>query len=294
MRVACIGEVMIEMSLDGDVANLGVAGDTLNTAVYMKRSAPELDIDYITRLGTDPFSERIADFISSELIGTENIGVVPDAVPGLYAITLSESGERSFTYWRSASAARSLFDDADFGFLNDYDLIYLSGISMAILPHMVRLQLIDFLRDFPGKVAFDSNYRPQLWSQDNAQEVTSKLWSFCDIALPSIDDEMALFNETADQVEARCLGLPGVGALKRGQRGPLAIGSDVSQDYTTAPRVVDTTAAGDSFNGAYLAALLTGSSQAEALLFGHSVASIVIGERGAIIPKGCLPRRPHQ
>ena len=33
MKIAAIGEAMIEMSITGDQAQLGVAGDTLNTAI---------------------------------------------------------------------------------------------------------------------------------------------------------------------------------------------------------------------------------------------------------------------
>jgi 2-dehydro-3-deoxygluconokinase len=50
-----------------------------------------------------------------------------------------------------------------------------------------------------------------------------------------------------------------------------------------APKVVDPTGAGDSFNGAYLAARIAGASQAEAAREGHRVASIVIGEPGALV-----------
>ena len=49
-RVACIGEAMIELSVQGNSANIGVAGDTLNTAIYLKRSAPEIHVDYVTGL----------------------------------------------------------------------------------------------------------------------------------------------------------------------------------------------------------------------------------------------------
>jgi 2-dehydro-3-deoxygluconokinase len=49
--------------------------------------------------------------------------------------------------------------------------------------------------------------------------------------------------------------------------------------------VVDTTAAGDSFNGAYLAALLAGGSEADCLAGGHAMAAKVIGHPGAIIPR---------
>jgi 2-dehydro-3-deoxygluconokinase len=50
--------------------------------------------------------------------------------------------------------------------------------------------------------------------------------------------------------------------------------------------VVDTTAAGDSFNGAYLAALARGLPEADCLAAGHAMASEVIGHPGAIVPRG--------
>lgn len=284
-RVACIGEAMIEMSLDGDTAALGVAGDTLNTAVYLKRCAPELDVDYITRLGNDPFSKRIQTFISSEGLGVSRIGIDPVAVPGLYAITLSAAGERSFTYWRSASAARKLFADGDFSMLDAYDLVYLSGISLAILPHEVRLELIAYLKKTGQRVAYDNNHRPRLWSDEEARAVTADFWSFADIPLPSLDDEMAIFGESAEEVLSRFSATSRVGAIKCGKDGPVSLGKSVEQHYAPADRVVDTTAAGDSFNGAYLAARLTGQSQAEALKAGHEMAAMVVGFRGAIIPR---------
>jgi 2-dehydro-3-deoxygluconokinase len=53
------------------------------------------------------------------------------------------------------------------------------------------------------------------------------------------------------------------------------------------PRVqqaIDTTAAGDSFNGAYIAARLNGRSPQQAATDGHRMAGHVIGYRGAIVP----------
>ncbi|NNL17956.1 MAG: sugar kinase [Boseongicola sp.] len=287
-RVACIGEAMIELSLDSDIATLAVAGDTLNTAVYLKRSAPEIEVDYITRLGNDPFSSRIRDFIASEDIGVSRIGIDPVAVPGLYAITLSPEGERSFTYWRSASAARHLFGDGDFSALEGYDLIYLSGISMAILADEVRWQLIDHLQKSGQRVAYDNNHRPRLWDTADARAVTEAFWSFVDIPLPSIDDEMAVFGGNEEATLSRFSSSSAVGAMKCGETGPVSIGEAVKQKYSAAPRVIDTTSAGDSFNGGYLAARLRGASQADALRAGHELAAKVVGHRGAIIPKSAM------
>lgn len=289
LRVACIGEAMIELSMQGEMAKVGVAGDTLNTAIYLHRAAPALQVDYVTCLGDDPFSRQIRDFIAAQGIGVQAIRTIPGKSPGLYAITTTEEGERSFTYWRSAAAARDLFqtgDGYDFSVLEGYDVLYLSGISLAILPQPVRLALVDWLKDAPQRLVYDSNYRPRLWDdQATAQEITRMMWDRADIALPSIDDEMELFDETAKQVTARVLALPGTGALKRGEAGPLSLSDPVDQPYPAAETVIDTTAAGDSFNGGYLAALLTGKSQAEALMAGHTCAARVVQHRGAIIPE---------
>lgn len=291
MKVAAIGEAMIELSIDGDSASVGVAGDTLNTAIYLKRCAPDLHVDYVTRLGVEPFSNKIADFIAAQGVGTAAIERDPDGTPGLYAITTDAEGERSFTYWRDAAAARSVFmgDDApDFSGLAGYDVLYLSGISLAILPHATRLALIEWLAEFRGgggRVVYDSNYRPRLWEDAaTARAVNAQLWALSDIALPSIDDEQAMTGETGEEVAQRFVATGRTGALKRGPVGPLCLQTGTSGQYAAATRVVDTTAAGDSFNGAYLGAVLTGQDQATALRAGHDLAARVIGHKGAILP----------
>ena len=288
-KIACVGEAMIELSMmrdsHGDAARVGVAGDTLNAAIYMRRTAPSLQVDYITLLGDDPFSAKISTFIRDNGIGTSRIGRIPKASPGLYAITTSPTGERDFTYWRNASPARRLFAGGDFSTFEGYDAVYLSGITLAILPHAVRLQLIQWLHDSRVLLIYDSNYRPRLWENiHNARTVTRAMWHRADVALPSIDDEMLLFDETAQDTMDRFSQFGGRGALKRGALGPVSLGEPVSQTYPPATNVVDTTAAGDSFNGAYIAALLTGASQAEALMRAHTCAAQVVGHRGAIIP----------
>lgn len=289
MRVACVGEAMIELSIQGGDAAVGVAGDTLNTAVYLKRTAPQLVVDYVTCVGDDPFSAQIRGFIADQGLGTDAIRKIPGKSPGLYAITTAASGERSFTYWRSASAARELFhkDGAcDFGPLQDYDWVYLSGISIAILPHAVRMELLAWLKKSPVKIAFDSNYRPRLWENvETARSVIHAFWQHSDLLLPSMDDEQDLSGETDVEVTARFAAMGKTGALKRGALGPFSLGGEVAQNYPPAGHVIDTTAAGDSFNGGYLGALLSGGTQAEALMSGHALASRVVQHRGAIIPE---------
>jgi 2-dehydro-3-deoxygluconokinase len=297
MRIACIGECMVELTLPRgrQGARVGFAGDTLNTAVYLKRSAPEIGVAYVTAVGTDPLSDRMLAFFADEGLDTSLIERRTDSVPGLYAIDVDAAGERSFTYWRDSSAARSLFlppAHVTPDRLQGFDCLYLSGITLAILTPEARQALDAFLPRFRaqgGQVAFDSNYRPRLWPDPaDARREIGALWRLADVGLPSLDDEMALWGDRdAAAVLARlaAAGL-GRGALKRGVAGPLPIGPHgLLPDFPPAPRVVDTTAAGDSFNGAYLAGLMRGAAEADCLAAGHALACEVIGHPGAIVQR---------
>lgn len=297
IRVASIGECMVELTLprESGPARVGFAGDTLNTAVYLKRSAPDLSVAYVTALGTDALSERMIAFFRTEEIDTGLIERRPDRAPGLYAISTDAAGERSFTYWRENAAVRTLFEppaEVTPARMAGCDLIYLSGVTVAVLSARARADLLGFLAPFReggGLVAFDSNYRPRLWPDAaTARRQIAAFQAATDIGLPSLDDEMALWGDAdAGAVLAR-LAASGIkqGALKRGAAGPLAIGWDGALPaFPPAARVVDTTAAGDSFNGGYLAALLAGAPPPERLLAGHRLAAEVIGHPGAIMPR---------
>lgn len=293
MKVGCIGEAMGELALSADAksARVGVAGDTFNTAIYLAREAGgALAVDYVTRLGRDAFSARILAQLSDEGIGTGRIAISPDRNAGLYAIETDDRGERRFTYWRDRSAARELFSDG-FAALDGLQVAMLSAITLAILPPAVRARLLDELaaRRAQGlTVAFDSNYRPALWeSPEAARDWIGRLWQITDIGLPSVDDEAAIFGSSGEaEVIARLHGW-GVrrGALKRGGQGPLPLDGSAAGPFPPAARVVDTTAAGDSFNGGFLAALLRGADTATACAAGHALASRVIGAPGAILPR---------
>ena len=301
LSVACFGEVMIELIFDklpgGTITN--VAGDTFNIAVYLRRVlAPEHSVDYVTALGDDLLSEKIVNEVRRHGLGTERIRRVSNKLPGVYSITLDAHGERSFSYWRSDSAARCIFEAIDgpnFDCLKGFDLICASGISLAILPDATRLALFAWLQRFRnegGRFAFDSNYRPSLWeSRELAAERMNTAWTMCDIALPSLDDEMALFEESEQQVMERFQSYGhSSGAIKRGARGPILLGQSTCEKvtYPVIATVVDTTAAGDSFVGGYLGTFLNLADAGQAALAGHQLASTVIQAQGAIVPTATI------
>jgi 2-dehydro-3-deoxygluconokinase len=279
-------------------------GDTLNTAVYMARlaSPAALRVAYVTALGDDPFSDEMVAGWRRERIETDHVARLPGRLPGLYVIAADGSGERRFFYWRSAAAVRDMFRtpiaDRLPALLRGSDLVYLSGNSVAILDQESRTRLLDLLRTARGggaRIAFDSNYRPVNWAgRDDARRWTGEILKSCDIALPTFDDEAALFGDGTP--EATCARLLDLGvaevAVKNG-RSPCRIASNEWQEDIPAEPVdhpVDTTAAGDSFNAAYLEARLAGVSPPEAARRGHRLAATVIVHKGAIIPEGAMPR----
>ncbi len=298
LKVACIGEAMIELALDPSNsrrASISFAGDVLNTAIYFNMEmGSEAEVEFVSAVGVDHLSDKMISFIQSHGVSTSFCSRIDDRIPGLYMITTDNLGERSFSYWRSEAAARLMFQaegTALFDKLEQFDLIYFSGISLAILPDATRGYFLDWLGEFGNlsgkRIAFDSNFRPKLWnSHDEAKFWIERAWNVTDIALPSLDDELLLYGENSEVEILGRFKKYGIklGALKRGASGAVAIdGSGCSNTLGKAKSVVDTTAAGDSFNAAFLASILKNNDIQRAIVDGHNRAIQVIGYHGAIM-----------
>lgn len=292
MRIVSVGECMVELSRASEgLWREAFAGDTFNTAWYLRASLPEGQIDYLTCLGRDPVSEDMLRFMQGAGIGTKAITRHPTRVPGLYMINL-QNGERSFTYWRERSAARALAADPEHleASFAEADLIYFSGITLAILTPNRRAVLLEALANAPGLVAFDSNMRPRLWStQAEMCEWIQRGAAVADIALPSFEEEAQYFDDASTQETARRYHEAGVAEVlvKNGGEAMLALdarGNERELTFGARLQPVDTTGAGDSFNGAYLAARMQGQDVPEAAQAGHRMASRVVMHQGALIP----------
>jgi len=293
---------MLELSNESDGAfgaqTLSFGGDTLNTAIYMARQG--VNVDYVTALGDDKWSYEMLNAWQDEQVGTQLIAQVPNRVPGLYAIQTFVDGEREFSYWRKESPARELFEleqtQALLSQLMEFDYIYLSGITLSLYSAQVLERLWEFFDEYKirgGKLVFDSNYRPRNWPDANvARQCFDKTASFCDIVLPTFDDEQ-LFNSslTLEQCQAyyQNLGVKEL-VIKMGPEGCLVCtGNESVLVPTTAVKATDTTAAGDSFNGTYLASRMKGHSADISAKHAHQVAGAVVQFSGAIIDKTAQP-----
>ncbi|MRT56534.1 sugar kinase [Enterobacteriaceae bacterium RIT693] len=306
-KIAVIGECMIELSQDGAQLHRGFGGDTLNTSVYLARQVDdgELAVYYVTALGEDSFSQQMLDTWRQERLHTGLIQRLEHRLPGLYYIETDASGERTFYYWRNEAAARFWLESEQSSVicaeLAQFDYLYLSGISLAILNEASRAKLMALLKEARAngcKVIFDNNYRPRLWaSRDETQRVYQQMLVFTDIAFLTLDDEDLLWGAApADEVIRRthAAGVEEV-VIKRGAEPCLV--SVRGENVLEVPalrlakeKVVDTTAAGDSFSAGYLAVRLTGGTTEEAAKRGHLTAGTVIQYRGAIIPLEAMPK----
>lgn len=296
-RIVSIGECMGELSETSSpgMLSMGFAGDTLNTAYYLRHSlGQDWQVDYVSAVGTDGLSDRMVDFLKSEGIGTDHVRRLADKTIGLYYITLKD-GERSFTYWRNDSAAKRLASDpaALNRALEGADLAYWSGITLAILSNQDRLALIEALGQFAGKggtVVFDPNLRPRLWDNPEAMRGwVHRAAAVSDLCLPSFEDEATWFGDADPAATAKRYQAEGARRVivKNGAEDVTSAGSSGELSRFSVPsveHVVDTTAAGDSFNAGYLAAELNGASIENAVAAGARLAGRVIGARGALVP----------
>jgi 2-dehydro-3-deoxygluconokinase len=300
-RVACIGECMIEVSdLGGGAARLGYGGDTLNAALYLARLG--VAVDYHTALGDDPYSARMLGAWQAEGIGTADVECVRDALPGLYLVETDARGERSFRFWREQSAARRLAELPGWPQralrLAACEWLYFSAITLSILGPMGRERLweaVTAARAHGAKVVFDSNYRPRGWPDArSAREAVVRTLPLVDLALPTFEDESALFGDDDPLHTLERLARAGVprAVVKCGPQ-PCFVRDHGRVERVPAQavgRVVDTTAAGDSFNAGLLAALLGGATLTDSAHAGHRLAAAVIQHRGAIIPREAMPQ----
>lgn len=293
-RIVSIGECMVELAPRDDGSySLGFAGDTLNTAWYLRRRLPaSYRVDYLTCVGNDRISDDMLGFFAAAGLGTDHVARLNDRTVGLYLIRL-QGAERSFAYWRATSAARALASDPARldAALSGARIAYLSGITLAIMPPADRANLIaalDRARALGTSVVFDPNLRPRLFDSAEAmRQVVTDAARRADILLPSFDDEATHFGDANPEVTALRYGALG-GTLVVVKNGPgeiVALEQDRLSRHPATPAadLVDTTAAGDSFNAGLLAERLKGAPLADAIRAGASLAARVIGAHGALV-----------
>ena len=299
-KTVAVGEAMIEMAETGTgTYRKGFAGDTFNTAWHMAQ-IPDLalPVRFVTKVGTDTLSAEFTATLGAAGLDTSYVGRVADRTMGLYMIEL-DGTERSFHYWRETSAARLLADEASWlaQSLQVAGLIHVSGITLAILSPEARSRLISALavaRMNGAIVSFDPNVRLRLWlSPDAARATIQAMLAVTDIALPSFDDEAALWGDKSPSETVERIRAANVSEIvvKNGASSVTCWDGDRSTDVPCKPvtGIRDTSGAGDAFNAGYLGARLAGHAPVDAIASGQIMSATVLQHFGARIPSGQVP-----
>lgn len=291
-RCISVGECMVEIAPNPSGAySLGFAGDTFNTAWYLQaRKNSGLEVCFASAIGSDAASQRLKTFVESCGI-TPELQVVEGGSVGLYLIH-TDNGERSFSYWRGEAAARKLADDkAKLPVVSQTDLVFFSGITLAILLGQGRQTFLDYLEDARTAgacIVFDPNLRPRLWEDETLmRHWITEAAKVSDIVMPSYEDEAVYFGDGGPEDTGQRYLAHGA-ALVVVKNGPEAVVlMTPSQTRRVAPSpvpsVVDTTAAGDSFNAGFLASLMIGNQVEKATEDGCALSSAVIQGAGALV-----------
>ena len=268
------------MAQAGAMAKIGIGRDAA-------------DVAFLTATGDEALSNAMVDTWRAEGLSDRLVFRIPGQRPALYLIETNEKGDRKFHYWRSETPAkewlRLLLAAGGAGLLDSADLVYVSGISLAILSYADRQAAIELLGTVKTRVAFDPNIRPALWkSMDEAKHSFEAMVRLSSIVLPSRQDYQLMYgmDDPDEQIHFTAGLTEGEIALTCDEDGCRlrADGRTVALP-TQAVKVVDTSGAGDSFNGAYLAARLRGEDAMTAAKAGLALAAKVVAQPGAIIPR---------
>jgi 2-dehydro-3-deoxygluconokinase len=292
-----IGECMVEFHCDGPMAHAksfqrAFGGDTLNLLAAAARLGCRCG--YVTRVGDDPFGPGLLDGWRAEKIDVSHAPLVP-GFNGIYFISLLEGGEREFTYYRAGSAASTLGpDDIDPGFIASARIVHSSGITQALSPSCraaVR-RAFEVAREAGVMTSFDPNLRVRLWPVERAREALEEVLPLVDVILPGAPQETgALIGVEEPEQAASHFHERGVKTvvIKMGGKGCLVSDGATMRRIPAhrSPAVVDTTGAGDAFNGGFLAGLCMGYDAMSAAGIGAAVAGLKVRGRGAV---ASLPR----
>jgi 2-dehydro-3-deoxygluconokinase len=293
-----IGECMIELFSEdpieqADTFTRSLAGDSFNICVATQKLGTSAG--YITRLGDDPFAAYLLNTWNSLGIDTSQIRTV-DGFNAVHFVALMPDGNREFVYYRSGSAPTTLEpDDLDPDYIGSAKVFHCSGIAQAIseTARATVLKAAQIAKERGLKVSYDPNYRHQLWRPEDLWTAASELLPYVDYFLPNTSDDAPALIGSDDPYRMvehfREMGVPVV-AVTRGEEGAVIGFEDrvVEIPPYSPGGPIDSTAAGDAFNGAFIHGLLNGMSVPESGWLGTITAGLKLRQRGAI---GGMPTR---
>jgi len=267
-------------------------GAPANVAVAASRLGSEAA--FIGSVGEDLFGDFILRALESE--GVQTSGVVRQKPPtrtSLAFVEISDTGDRSFTFYRSSPAADELLSSEDVTEEIVSGASFVNFGSIPLIREPVRSatrRLAEIANELDIPVAFDVNFREHLWeSPEAAREVVDPLLDLSTI-IKMGDDELAPLFDTKDPEEAANMLLERGASLvlvSLGSEGAFYATKDFSGNVPSFEvEAVDATGAGDAFLAAVLVRLSEGewdeAAVREAALRGTAAGSLACTGYGAM------------
>lgn len=293
--IISIGEPMVEFcaTSKGRLSQVplfkrGWGGDTSNFAVAVARLGGS--VGYICRLGDDEFGRSFLELWKKEGVDASKVIVEKGAFTGVYFISLMEGGKHDFTYYRKDSAASHFSpEDLDESYVKEAKVLHSSGISLAVSQSLREavLKAVSLCKASGGIFSFDPNVRLRLWPIGTARAIIEYAFRQADIILSSIEDMELLYGIVDPEVASKKLIEMGASiiALKLGAQGCYIRTRDkafFSEGFKV--DVVDTTGAGDAFDGAFLVGYLEGWDLQKISAFANAVGALTTTGFGAVAP----------
>lgn len=228
---------------------------------------------FMGKVGTDAFGKHLIDTIAAhgvDVCGLRQSEAHPTA---LAFVHLSGDGGRSFSFYRQNTADTAMYiADVDIPLLQNCRYFFFSSVLMTAQPSRdTSFAAAQTAKRYGAQIVFDPNLRPPLWGNlDTAKSSIRRALALADIVKVSEDESAFLTGETDPRRAADHLlaDFPHIKLLL------VTLGPDGCIAKTAAHTLhmpgfrvtaVDTTAAGDTFTGAFLAALLQEQSPPDKL-----------------------------
>ena len=293
MRICSIGECMIELSnIRQNIFKLAHAGDTANTSIYLSRLGA--NSSYLTSVGNDYLSNKMIQFLKNEKVYTKNIYYNANKTVGLYLIQNNKKGERKFFYWRSDSAARTLFENVKLNNLlkqmAKYEAIYFSGITLSIYDQKSIekfYKLLVLLKIKGIKIYFDFNVRLNNWiNQIIAKKTILKFSLIADLSFMTREDienlKIKNFKNTIKKNYKNKI------VIFRSENGDVDVFNKTRFEkykFKLNKKVIDTTGCGDAFNACFIYNYFNNHNIKDCIDVAHKLGKLVAQSKGAIINK---------
>ena len=300
--IVTIGEILIDLTFSGRENGIPVytanpGGAPANVAVAAARLGA--DAAFIGKVGRDFYGDFLRKTLEDNKVDVSGMLTDDSARTTLAVVSVSETGERSFSFYRR-NCADTLLDSEEISLdlLGNTRFLHFGSVSLTDEPsRSATLFAAEKAKELGATVTYDPNYRANLWSGEaEAVKQMKSVLGFVDI-LKISDEELPLLTGTSDLEQGTMqlfenYGIPLI-LLTLGADGAFyRRGGETGKADGFKVKVADTNGAGDTFFGAFLSRMaaqkaykpadLSSEQLFESVRTANLAASLTTSRHGAI------------